>query len=343
MIGIGFVGGGMVGQIAHIANYVNLPGCRMVALAELRPELSQQVVERFGIPTTYPSHRELLRDPAVDAVVVVTRRHATGAIVLDALNAGRHVLSEKPMAHTVEQARRLVDAAAKAGTIYSVGYMKRHDAGVQHARALLQSLEKSGELGRIVLMRIYCHGGDFQVSNDGFAMTNEIRPEGLELWPIAPDWIPPAMTADYAWFLNVFIHDLNLMRYLTGRTPRVTAVDLKRANGRLAAFDFGDFPCILEMAEVPFRDWQEGVEVLFEKGRMRIALPSPLRRDEPAHIEIYRRESTEVPELAPSWAFRRQAEAFVADIAAKREPLASGKDALKDMLLAEEIWRRHLG
>lgn len=345
MIGVGFVGAGMVGQLAHLANFVELPGCRVVGLAELRPELGREAAARFGVPRLYPSHRQLFDDPEVDAVVVVTRRPATGAIVRDALRAGKHVLSEKPMAHTRAQAEELVRAAADARVVYSVGFMKRHDAGVARAKALLSELVATGELGRIILMRAYCYTGDFPCGAQGFVMTEEVRPEGLELWPVAPDWIPKKLHADYAWFLNVFVHDLNLIRFLGGRTPAVTAADLRRPNGRLVMFDFGDFPCVLEMGEVAFHEWQEGVEVVFEKGRMRLQLPPPLLKNVPARLELEHageRKETIRFEVPWSWAFRRQAEAFIADIAGGREPLASGRDGIEDLALAEDIWRRHL-
>jgi predicted dehydrogenase len=345
MIGIGFIGAGMIGQLAHISNFADMPGCKIRAIAELRPELGRQAAERFQIERVYPSHKELLADPAIDAVVVVTRRGATGPIVRDALNAGKHVLSEKPMAPTHELAQSLVDAAVAARRKYAVGFMKRHDAGVQRAKMIVDELRESRELGSIVLIRVYCFGGEFLVGSGDFAMTEEVRPEGLELWPQAPDWVPQWLAADYAWFLNVFVHDLNLLRFFAGKTPQVTAVDLHRPNGRLVLFDFGDFPGVLEMAEVDFREWQEGVEVLFEKGRLRVELPPPLLRNVPARIELTyagdRKDSLR-PDVPWSWAFRRQAEAFITDVATNREPIASGKDSLEDMVLAEWIWQRHL-
>lgn len=346
MIGIGFVGGGMIGQLAHIGNFVDLPACRVCAIAELRPELGRQAAERFHIERVYPSHKELLADPAIDAVVVATRRPAIGPIVRDAFNAGKHVLSEKPMAPTRELAESLVKAATAARRKYAIGFMKRHDTGVQLAKKLVDEFRQSGELGRIILMRAYCFGGEFLVGGAEFAMSGEARPEGLELWPQAPDWIPPPLAADYAWFLNVFVHDLNLLRFFAGATPQVSAVDLRRPNGRLVLFDFGEFSGVLEMAEVGFREWREGIEILFEKGSLRIELPPPLLRNVPARIELSyagERKDTVRPQVPWSWAFRRQAEAFLSDIEADREPLASGRDSLEDMTLVEQIWRRNLG
>jgi predicted dehydrogenase len=341
-LGIGFVGAGMIGQVAHLANYLSLPGCRVIALAELRPELGRLAAARFGVRKVYESHSALLADNEVEAVVVVTRRPATGPVVLDALEAGRHVLSEKPMAHTVEQAARLADAAQRRDLRYAVGFMKRHDAGAQQAKVLVDKLRTSGELGRILMVRAYCYGGEFKANPADFVMTNETRPDGLSTWPEAPDWLPPALAQDYAWFLNVFVHDLNILRYLTGIEPKVASVDLTRRNGRMVTFDCGEFPAVLEMAEIGSIEWREGVEILFEHGRLSVQFPSPLARDVPARVELTRgRESTTVP-VPKSWAFRRQAEAFVADIAAKREPLAGGRDSIGDLRLAAAIWRRHL-
>jgi len=336
----------MVGQVGHLANYLDLAGCRVIALSELRPELGRLAAARFGVKKLYGSHRDLLADHEVEAVVVVTRPHAHGPIVLDALEAGRHVLSEKPMAHTVEQAMRLVQAAESRQLCYSVGFMKRHDAGAQHAKAMLDGLRASGELGRIVLMRVYCFGGEFRCGTSDFVMTDEVRPDGLSTWPSAPDWIPRASVSDYASFLNVFIHDLNILRFLAGSEPQVRAVDFKRRNGRFVMLDFGEFPAVLEMAEIASADWEEGVEVLFERGRLTLQFPSPMLRNTPARVELTRAGRTNET-LAPrspwSWAFKRQAEAFIADIVGGTEPLASGRDAVEDLRLAEAIWRQHFG
>lgn len=345
-IGIGFVGAGMVGQVAHIANYIGLEGCRLVALAELRPELGRRAAARFGIGRLYQSHRELLADKEVDAVVIVTRQAAQGPVTLDSLESGRHVLSEKPMAHTVEHALRLAEAAKRRDLRYAVGFMKRHDAGAQRAKALLDELRASGELGRILLMRAWCYGGEFRSGTGDFVMTDEPRPAGLATWPSAPDWVPAESTADYAWFLNVFLHDLNIMRFLAGDEPQVRAVDLSRRNGRLVTLDFAQFPAVLEMAEIPFPDWQEGVEILFERGRLTLEFRSPLLRNVPAHVELERageRQQLEIPRVPWSWAFHRQAEAFVSDVASRREPLASGADSVGDLRIAEAIWSKHLG
>jgi predicted dehydrogenase len=220
--------------------------------------------------------------------------------------------------------------------------MKRHDPGTVRAKALLDELRVSGELGRILLLRAWCYGGEFRCDPADYVMTREDRPDGLATWPIAPDWLPPALAEDYAWFLNVFVHDLNIVRHLSGTEPTVSSVDLRRRNGRFVGLDFGDYPGVLEMADIPDQPWQEGDEMLFEKGALRLQFRSPLEHNS-ARLTLQRAGGTrEIPPDSAAWCFRRQAEAFIADITQGREPLASGRDAVADLRLAEAIWRAHL-
>src|SRR5262249_15262516 len=154
--------------------------------------------------------------------------------------------------------------------------------------------------------------------------------------------IPSSQREDYAWFLNVFVHNLNIIRHFVGSKPRVRAVDLDRRNGRVVLFDCGHYPGILEMAEQAGTEWNEGLEIVLEKGRLMLTFPSPLVDNKPAAVTAIRGNDVMHVPIEPSWSCRRQAEAFVADIATSREPLASGADSLADLELAEDIWRLHL-
>ena len=339
---IGAIGAGAVAQIAHLANFRAAAGAELLALAELRPQLGREVAERFGIPRVYASHRALLDDPDIDAVVVVTRRPATGPIVLDALRAGKAVLSEKPMAHTLAQGRVLVQAAHESGVVYAVGYMKRHDAGTARAKAALDALRAGGELGAIVHVRLFNFGGDATLDPAAFAMTGEERPEGIELWPVAPEWVPPERRSEYADFLNVYVHDLNLLRHLLGADLRVRRTDLQRPGSRVAILDGGAFNVLLEFSDGRRGAWHEGIEVYFEGGLLRLTLPAFTQRVE-GRLEILRADGTDTG-TAPgtTWAFARQAQAFVNDVRAGTEPLAGGRDALADLALAEALWQHEL-
>lgn len=329
----------MVGQMCHLANFVANPACRVVAIADLRPDLAAAAAQKFGISRVYDTHRELLADGEVSAVVVVTKRRATGPIVLDALNSGRHVLSEKPMAYTTAQAALLVEAARRQRLVYSIGYMKRHDAGVARALAELARLRADGSLGRIVGARGWCFGGDTGRSHDNFVMTGESRPDGLDLWQDGPDWMPGALRPGYDNFLNVFSHIVNLARYLLGSSPTVAESIVETSGAARITLDFDGIACTLDLVNGSKGAWREGLTINFERGTLTIELPPPFAEQEAQVVVDHDGGSTRLTS-ANSWAFRRQADAFVSDVIERNQPLASGEDSVTDIALAEAVWKR---
>lgn len=340
--GIGIIGTGMVGQMCHLANFVANPACRVVAIADLRPDLAAAAAEKFGVPRVYATHREMLADSDVSGVVVVTKRRATGPIVLDALNSGRHVLSEKPMAYTTARAASLVEAAQRRNLVYSIGYMKRHDAGVARALAELSRICADQSLGRIVGGRGWCFGGSTGGSRDTFVMTGETRPDGLELWEDGPDWMPAAMRPGYDNFLNVFSHIINLSRLLLGSSPTLADSHLETSGAARLVLDFDGIACTLDLMNGTEGAWREGLTIDFERGALTIELPPPFAEQEAEVIVEQDGRRTRL-ERGASWAFRRQANAFVADIAGQAGPLASGADSVVDIALAEAVWKRQVG
>jgi predicted dehydrogenase len=280
----------------------------------------------------------LLADPSIDAVVVVTRRSATGPVVADALRARKHVLSEKPMAHTSVQGEALAKEARSAGRRYAIGYMKRHDGGVEAAKKL------SLELGPLISARAYGFGGDVEAPKAGWVMTDEPRPEGIVLWPTAPEWLPQQFWNAHDAFLNVHSHLVNLVRHFLPanagelRVAGANIGDPSRSSIRAqlpagAAIDFA-------LSNETRGPWREGVDLQFERGSLSIALPAPFKADAYARVTFENERGQRViPPVTEVWAFRRQAAAFVEDVAEGRVPRASGEDAVADLRFVEDAWR----
>jgi predicted dehydrogenase len=335
------VGAGFIGQTAHLANYAALPDCRIVALAELRPELRRRVAQRYGIPRTYATHRELLEDDEVEAVIVVTARPNMGPIALDCLNAGKHVLTEKPMAADLDQAERLVSAARARGVYYVVGYMKRYDEGVSYGKHILDELLQTGRLGRVTFARGHCFMGETYCNADEHIVTGEPSPADLPAWPGAPAWLAEELQNDYAWFLNVYSHNTNLLRHFLGGTPEVRYTQLATRAGGVAVFDYQGIPISLEAGRLTYRSWDESVDIYFEHGRLSIRTPPALLRNTPAQVELYQGDIHEIrsPQCEWRWSFRRQAEAFLRTIRCGEPSLTTGADSLEDVRLCEAIWR----
>lgn len=127
------VGAGYLGRF-HAQKYASEGGCRLVAVADPRPEAREALAVELGT-TAVADHRELLGK--VDAVSVVTTTPAHFAIARDFLEAGAHVLVEKPITETVAQARELITIAARCGRILQVGHLERFNPAIVAAESEL--------------------------------------------------------------------------------------------------------------------------------------------------------------------------------------------------------------
>ena len=226
VVRLGYVGAGFMAQKVHLPNFTNLPGCQVIALAEARPKLGEMVAKRFGIPKLYRHHSELIADPEVDAVAVSAHFAAQGEIARDALLAGKPVFMEKPMAVSVEQAERILEASRKTGAPLMVAYMKRYDAGYELAKEYVAKFRQSGELGRITLVRIHYFDGDWICGLDTpFVSTDEPIPQPPF---IKPAWLPDEHVQRYIGFIQQYVHAFNFVRWLldAGDDAKVVWVDL---------------------------------------------------------------------------------------------------------------------
>jgi predicted dehydrogenase len=161
---IGFVGVGSMGQCAHLKNYATLPGCEVVAIAEIRETLGRRVAEHYGVPRVYASHAEMLAAERLDGIVAAQPFDRHGALIPELLQAGVPVFTEKPLAASVQVGERLVEAVASSGTWWMVGYHKRSDPATAFARAEIARLTETGELGRMTYVRILMPAGDWIAS-----------------------------------------------------------------------------------------------------------------------------------------------------------------------------------
>jgi predicted dehydrogenase len=129
VIGVGYLGR------FHAQKYAALEGSELVAVADARPQARESVARELGCRAV-ADHRELLGK--VDAVSVVTTTPAHFGIARDFLRAGVHVLVEKPVTETVEQARELVSIAEATGRILQVGHLERFNAAILAAEPWLE-------------------------------------------------------------------------------------------------------------------------------------------------------------------------------------------------------------
>ena len=124
---IGIIGCGGIANGKHMPSLKKLPNVEMVAFCDLIEERAQNAKRDYGTPdaAVYTDYKKLLEDKTIDVVHVLTPNRAHSYITVDALNAGKHVMCEKPMAINSVEAKKMLDAAALSGKKLTIGYQSR--------------------------------------------------------------------------------------------------------------------------------------------------------------------------------------------------------------------------
>ena len=340
---IGFVGAGTMGQCAHLKNYAALPDCRVVALAEVREGLGQKVAARYGIPNVYSSHEEMLEKETLDGLVASQPFTRHGTLMPELLKADLPIFTEKPLAGSLEQGEKILDALRSSGTWHMVGYHKRSDPATAYAKAEIDRLKATGELGRMKYVRITLPAGDWVAGGFNDLIRSDEPAPPLPGDPPAPD-MDPETYAEYVGFVNYYIHQVNLLRHLLGEPYRVTHAD--PSGVLLAAQSESGVAGVIEMSPYQTtRDWHESALVAFERGYVKLDLPAPLANHRPCAVEVFRDPGGGVtpetlrPTLPWEHAMRRQAMNFVAAIRGERKPPCDAFEALEDLKVARDYIR----
>lgn len=153
-LNIGIIGCGAIANQKHMPSLAKLGHLgRMVAFCDVVLERASQAAAEFGDAETkvYEDYKELLKDDSIDVVHVLTPNLHHSQITVDALEAGKHVMCEKPMAINSLEAKRMLDAAKKSGKKLTIGYQNRFHEESQ----LLKKACISGDLGEIYMAKAH--------------------------------------------------------------------------------------------------------------------------------------------------------------------------------------------
>ncbi len=204
-LGIGLIGSGFMGK-AHTIAYRALPavfpesaGVNLVMLADADEASARAAAQRLGFSRASGDWRTLISDPAVDIVDVCSPNHLHKPMALAAIEAGKHVYCEKPLALTAADAEAMADAAEAAGVVTLVGF----NYAKNPATALVREIVTSGEIGEVVHFR-GTHNEDYLAD------------------PSAPfNWRCDRTLSGSGALGDVGAHILHLARYLVGPVVEV--------------------------------------------------------------------------------------------------------------------------
>jgi predicted dehydrogenase len=227
-VGFGVIGTGLFGE-NHALVYSRLPGVELVTVCDQNEARAKEIAERYGARSYVTDYQQLLADPDIKAVSIATPDFAHAEIAMTAAQAGKHILCEKPLATTVDEAQAIVDAAAKAGVKLMVDFHNRANPPFVAAREQVQS----GALGTPAY-------GYARLSNTTFV------PLEMLTW---------ANRSSALWFLGS--HAVDIMRFILDDTVvRVQAVSRSGILQKLGV-DTPDF-------HVAIAEFKRGAVVTFE-------------------------------------------------------------------------------
>ena len=151
-VNIGIIGCGGIAQGAHMPGYSKLPRAKMLACCDVDAKKAKEAAGKYGIAKVFTDYHELVALDEIDAVSVCTPNFAHRDPTVAALEAGKHVLVEKPMAMNSTEARSMIRAAKKHGRKLMVGLNYRWGTGIQ----ALKRFADAGEFGDIYFAKAQC-------------------------------------------------------------------------------------------------------------------------------------------------------------------------------------------
>ncbi len=154
-IKVAVIGCGSISEFRHAPEYKANKNVEIVGFCDPLIERAEKLAEKFG-GGIFTDYREVLNVKEIDAVSVCTANSTHAAITIDALKAGKHVLCEKPMATSLDDAESMIQAASHSGKVLMIGHNQRFEPAHIKAKEIL----KSGELGKVLTFRTnFGHAG----------------------------------------------------------------------------------------------------------------------------------------------------------------------------------------
>jgi predicted dehydrogenase len=210
MLQVGIIGCGSIARQRHAAEYQHNENAQIAGVFDVSRPRAEAMAKDFDTKV-YDTIEDMIADPAIDAVSVCVANAFHAPITIDALNHGKHVLCEKPMAITLKDCEEMLAAAKKNGKRLLIDHNQRLTPAHQKAKQIIAS----GELGRVI----------------SFAAT--FGHKGPEMWSAdksSNTWFFKKNAAAFGSMADLGIHKIDLMRYLIGN-------DVKNVFSRLATLD----------------------------------------------------------------------------------------------------------
>ena len=264
MIKVAIAGCGSITKYRHAPEYANDNRAEIVGFFDPVEDRAKELVRKYG-GKVYHTYEDVLKDVQVEAVSVCSSNKFHASMTIQALEAGKHVLCEKPMALSVKEAQAMILAAEKADRYLMIGHNQRLNRTHKKAKQLL----KESDLGRILGFRtVFAHQG----------------PESWSADKSLDTWFFKKSAAKLGAMCDLGIHKADLIRWLIDDeivlvSAFLRSLDKKDSQGNLIELDDNGY-CILESEHgilgsiiaswTNYSKEENGTVLYCENGRMRI-------------------------------------------------------------------------
>jgi D-xylose 1-dehydrogenase (NADP+, D-xylono-1,5-lactone-forming) len=313
MINIGILGCARICRRGMIEGIRSSGGATLAGIASRRGDTAREWACEFGIPHAYSSYDALLADPAIDAVYIPLPNDQHCEYTLKAAAAGKHVLCEKPLACTVDEAARMIAECRRHGVIVMEAFMWRHHPRVERAREMVVA----GELGELRLVKM-----DFSFDID--------RAD----WRLRPEQGGGAL-------FDLGCYGINAARLFTGAEPvevagwsRLDTSGVDMTDGFALRFAGGVVALIDCSFECPYRN---RVEIVCTQAA--IELPDGILPAKSSELVVRRSERVERLSFDGAQQYAEQVKAFCTSIE-KGELVAPAENGLANMQVLADVQRR---
>ncbi len=311
---VGVLGCGPIAQFAHLESCVKARNADLYAICDAAPDLLARMGATDEPQKMFADYDAMLADPQLEAVIVATSDAYHVPMSIKALDAGKHVLCEKPIGVSVEEGQQLAAAVRRSGRILQVGHMKRFDPALEAARDFIRD-----DMGQILALKAwYCD------STHRYTNTDAVQPLPVtSKLARKPSGNPKADLRQY-FMLAHGSHLVDTARFLCGEIVAVRARLLERA-GAYCWFVETEFANgalgHLDLTVAVRMDWHEGFQLYGENGSVTAKTFNPwyFRSSE---VDIFHEKdaTSRRPLGADGHFFRRQLEAL-ADSALTGAPM----------------------
>ena len=324
LLKVGVIGVGTQGE-KHIKSYQSLQNAEVVAVADLKEERVKEIAKQYDIKNWYTDYKEMLELPDLDAVSVVTPDFLHREPATSAINAGKHVLVEKPLATTIQDAEAIVSAAKKTRVKLMVSFISRWRPSVIIAKRFIDR----GELGDPVYA--------YTRLND----TTYVPTEMLGSWSSRtslPFWLMSHTVDRVRWLFNsdikrVYAVSSSGVLLKKGiNTPDLFNATVEFENGALGVFE----SCWILPETLPFIA-ESQMELIFTKGTINMDLSqNSLKIATQKRYLLPEASQSGIP-AGPIGYIIAAVGHFVECVLEDKEPIASGDDGLTVVRVSSAI------